>query len=78
MKIALVVAASAVALMSGCATTNPPTTAQASVQDNVDYGRVAAINSAARSNGILIQWVHYPEARKPAVGVAPALADPSS
>lgn len=78
MKIALVVAASAVALMSGCATTTPPpTVAQLSVADNVDYARVAAINNAARAQGVLIQWVHYPQNKKTAVGVTPAMAEPA-
>jgi hypothetical protein len=78
MKIALVVAASAVALMSGCATTTPPVTiAQASVTDNVDYARVAAVNNAARAQGVLIQWIHYPQSKKAAVGIAPTLAEPT-
>jgi|GEM_PF-2502825 len=84
MKIAIVVAASAVALMSGCAThsTVAPVAPQAAtgpLDDNVDYGRVAAINNAARAQGLLIRWINYPQKKNPApAGVAPSQADPST
>ncbi len=70
MKIVLIVAASAVALISGCASV--PNTGAIAYNDNVDTARVAAIENVARSRGVTVVWVNYPTKKSTAAGVVPA------
>ncbi len=75
MKIVLIVAASATALISGCASLS--NTDPAAYNDDVDTAKVAAIDHVARTRGVLVKWINYPQKKSSAVGVAPAPADPA-
>ena len=75
MKSVLIVAASATALISGCASFSSKDTT--SYNDDVDTAKVSAIENAARGRGVLVRWVNYPQKKSTAVGVAPAPADPT-
>ena len=41
-------------LLSGCASVTPP------YQSDIDFGKVARIESAARAVGVQVFWVNYP------------------
>ena len=75
MKIVLIVAASATALIGGCASV--PTTDTTGYYDNVDSARVAAIDNIARTRGVTVKWINYPQKKSSVVGVAPAPAEPT-
>ena len=68
MKTVLIVAASATALISGCASL-PSSDAY---YDNVDTAKVAAIENVAKTRGVTVMWINYPQKKSSAVGVAPA------
>ncbi|MGI9025186.1 MAG: hypothetical protein ACR2GP_06330 [Burkholderiaceae bacterium] len=75
MKIVLIVAASATVLISGCASfSNADTNAY---NDDVDARKVAAIESIAKTRGVTVKWVNYPQKKSSAVGAANAPADPT-
>ena len=75
MKIVLIVAACAAGLISGCASVlnTDPTAAY----DNVDSARVAAIENAAKTSGVTVKWINYPQKKSSAVGAANAPAEPT-
>lgn len=75
MKIVLIVAASATALFSGCASV--PNADTTGYYDNVDSARVAAIEHVAKANGVTVRWVNYPQKKSSAVGAANAPAEPT-
>lgn len=63
MKLALVIATGLVASLAGCATTPqamPPVATTATVDDNIDYVRMNAINSLAKQRGVMVRWLQYP------------------
>ena len=80
MKCILFIAAAVVATASGCAstsatTTAPSTAAAAAVpaesagpssyfDDQYDTRKIAQINAIARSRGVDVKWINYPQ-RKP-------------
>lgn len=57
MKKALLVAAAVTVLSSGCASFTDRSTAL----DDVDTHKVALIDHIARSRGVLVQWINYPQ-----------------
>lgn len=57
----VVVAIASVGVLAGC-TTAPVRSAAAPI-DNYDYQKMAQTESAARTNGARIVWVHPPQAR---------------
>ncbi len=71
MKRALLVAAAMTVLASGCASF----TARNTSLDDVDTQLVAAIDHAARSRGVEVRWVNYPQRRAsaPPIVVEPIL-----
>ncbi len=68
MKIVLIVAASAIALISGCASV--PNTGTA--YNDIDSARVAAIENAAKTQGVTVVWINYPIKKSTATSIAPA------
>ena len=75
MKIVLIVAASATALISGCASfSNMDPNAY---NDNVDARKVAAVEYVAKTRGVTVKWFNYPQKRSGAVGAANAPAEPT-
>ena len=77
MKIALVIAAGTVVLLSGCASVGPAPATQLTASDsNVDWRKMAAVDSVARARGVTVKWINLPEKVR-APSVAPALADPT-
>ena len=73
MKRIVFIAAGVAALVSGCASTQNVAT----YDDNVDYQKVALINSIARARGVEVHWMTYPQRRTPATDVVPSLGEPS-
>ena len=74
MKIVLVVLASATALISGCASYS---TDNSAYDDNVDVRKVAAIENIAKTRGVTVKWINYPQKKSSAVGAANAPAEPT-
>lgn len=75
MKIVLIAAVSATALISGCASfSSKDTTAY---NDDVDNAKVSAIENIAKTRGVVVKWVNFPQKKSSAVGVAPAPAEPT-
>ena len=58
MKRIVLIATGLTALLGGCASLQQP---QYAADDNVDYRRVAAIENAARSRGVEVHWLRYPQ-----------------
>ena len=54
----VLIAAVATCLVGGCASFN---TTQYSKFDGVDTQRVAAIDHVARSRGVEVHWINYPQ-----------------
>lgn len=75
MKIVLIAAAGATAWISGCASV--PNANATGYYDNVDSARVAAIENAAKTSGVTVKWINYPQKKSSAVGAANAPADPT-
>jgi len=75
MKIVLIVAASATALISGCASFSRTNTN--AYDEDVDTAKVAAIENVAKTRGVVVRWLNYPQRKSSAVGVAPAPAEPT-
>ena len=73
MKIVLIVAASATALIGGCASFSNTN----AYNDDVDTAKVAAIENVAKGRGVVVRWLNYPQRKSSAVGVAPAPAEPT-
>ena len=69
MKSIALIAAGLAALVGGC--TSVPRNA---ANDSYDAEKVAAVNSVARSRGIVVQWVNYPQRKTSAPVTAPAVA----
>ena len=69
MKSLVLVATAATALLGACASPSTATNAVASSGDQNAYGRdvdarkVNAINNVARTNGVDVHWINYPDAR---------------
>ncbi len=73
MKSILLVAIGVTALISGCAF-NPNA---AAVDDGIDYQKVATINNVAKSRGVMVQWLNYPQRRSAPIDVVPSLGQPT-
>ncbi len=67
MKTMLLAVAGAAALLAGCATPTPqPDNVLQS--DNVDYRKVAVIDQIARTRGVTVKWLNYPQKRAGVTG----------
>ncbi len=71
MKSFVLVAAGLTTLICGCA--SAPAARPYSEYDDVDSAKVALANQHARTNGIAIYWVNYPQ-RRASAATAPAAA----
>ena len=60
-----ILAALALIALAGCASLPGPST-QASVYDDTDHARIAAVEQAATLHGVKVLWINPP--RKSAVG----------
>lgn len=67
-KSIFVAGAIAVAFLGSCATA--PNIAR---NDAIDDARIAAIENAAKLNGVTVKWINYPLKKDHSVGVAPAM-----
>lgn len=74
MKSIVLIAAGLTALTCGCASTASYT----NPDDDIDAGKVAMVNQHAKSNGITVYWLNYPQRRAVAAQApAPAPATPT-
>ncbi len=77
MKRIVLFAAGLTALLGGCASLQQQQQQNYAADDNVDYRKVAAIESAARGRGVEIHWLRYPQLKKAPADTAPALDEKS-
>jgi outer membrane lipoprotein SlyB len=71
---ALIVAGVAALICSGCAST--PLIANSNQYDNIDTAKVATINAIARTRGVDVHWVNYPQ-RRPNAPIVPVSDAPT-
>lgn len=61
-------------LIGGCASLS---NADSTAYNNVDAAKVAAIENAAKTSGVTVKWINYPQKKSSAVGAANAPAEPT-
>ena len=74
MKRIVLIATGLTVMLGGCASVQQHDYA---ADDTVDHRKVAAIESVARSRGVEILWLRYPQLKKAPVAVAPVPEDRS-